>query len=183
MTSVVSRIAEEVAEPIARLSGTLFIKATFFVLALASAGASASLLTIALVMELETLTGSLYAMLIVGALYLFVAITLASAVVLWKWPDAYEASAPIGFTETPVKNGTQNREARNQPAPEMAHAFDRAAAPLLDLLHEQGMDRERLALAAGVSFAKELRPLPMMGAVLALGIALGHFARRRIDEP
>jgi hypothetical protein len=183
MTSLVSRIAEEAAVPIARLSGTLFIKAALFILALASAGASAALLTIALLMELEPLTGALYAMLIVGVLYLVVAIALASAVVLWKWPDMQEPAGPLGFAETPVKNGTQNRGARNPPAPEMAHAFDRAAAPLLDLLHEQGMDRERLALAAGVSFAKELKPLPMMGVVLALGIALGHFARRRIDEP
>jgi hypothetical protein len=180
MTSLLSRIAEDAAAPVARLSGTLFIKATFFVLALASAGASAALLTIALLMELEPLIGALYAMLIVGALYLVAAVALASAVVLWKWPNAHEAPAPLGFTETGVKKEGREPAARNQPAPEMAHAFDRAAAPLLDLLHEQGMDRERLVLAAGVGLAKELRPWPMIGAVLALGVALGHFTRQRI---
>jgi hypothetical protein len=57
--------------------------------------------------------------------------------------------------------------------------LDRLGTPVLELLREQGMERERLALAAGLTVAKELRPWMLVGLMVGLGIVVGHFAGRQ----
>lgn len=182
MNSLVARIAEDAAAPIERAGANLLIKVGLFVLALASFVASAIVLTVALYEVAERWWGSLDALVCVGGLYLIFAIVLSSTATLWgRGSNRSRTETSPGQAEgkpTARDASGQPRDTETQP-PDMAGAIDRATTPLLGLLREHGMERERLAVAAAATVAKELHPWTIVGLFLVLGMVVGHFARSR----
>ncbi|MGH6836660.1 MAG: hypothetical protein ACREC9_14235 [Methylocella sp.] len=49
-----------------------------------------------------------------------------------------------------------------------------AVAPVLDILRDAGLVRERLALAAGAEIAKQLHPFSLAALAIAAGSILGQ---------
>jgi hypothetical protein len=136
--------------------------------------------------------GRLQALLGIGGLYLAVAIGLSVAMSLSgrSSAEATSHSATVAASDEKVRPeplaatgpmGTAGSDniVSGQRDSETGRVLDRLAVPVLDLLREQGMERERIALAAGVMAAKELRPAMLVGLMVVVGIAIGRFIKRR----
>jgi uncharacterized membrane protein YqgA involved in biofilm formation len=59
-----------------------------------------------------------------------------------------------------------------------ANNIDETIALILDILHESGMERERLALAAGAEIAKQMRPFSLVVLALVAGFVIGRILKR-----
>jgi hypothetical protein len=193
LKSLLEGIAEDATAPIMKVGAALIVKATLSMLALTSAVAAAVFLTSAFHMLMEHLFGPLEALLAVGGLYLVITLAFALGFFLRERTSAREPAdvtrfsgmAQSGIGEAPTAAAVPAAAARPASAPaesETARALDRFAAPVLDLLHEQGMERERLALAAGVAAAKELRPWMLVGLMAVVGVVVGRLARHPGSE-
>ena len=66
---------------------------------------------------------------------------------------------------------------------EFANNIDETVAPFLDILKEAGMERERLALEAGVEVAKQLHPFSLVAVAMLAGIILGRILKRGNPPP
>lgn len=52
--------------------------------------------------------------------------------------------------------------------------IDRFTEPLLRILSSLGLRREQIAVLAGASIAKQLKPLPLLGAAIVAGFVIGR---------
>jgi hypothetical protein len=190
--SLIEGIASDAAAPIGQVGEQLLVKATLLALFLASSVVAAIFLTAALYSAMEELMGELGTLLGIGGLYLAVAIGFAVATYLSGRSSEEAAShaathagqrdekrrpAPPAATR-PLETADSDRTASEPRQSETGRAVERLAVPVLDLLREQGMERERLALAAGVTAAKELQPWMLVGLMMVVGVVIGHFTRR-----
>ncbi len=57
--------------------------------------------------------------------------------------------------------------------------IDRFIAPILGMLQNLGLRREQLAVLAGASMAKQLRPLPLVGVAIVAGFLVGRVWKGR----
>ena len=57
---------------------------------------------------------------------------------------------------------------------ERSTKIDQFIAPLLNVLQNLGLRREQLAVLAGASVAKQLRPVPLVGLAIIAGFLLGR---------
>jgi hypothetical protein len=196
--SLFEGIAEDAVAPIGQVGGALLVKAALLLLALVGVGVGAAFLTSALFIVVVEWLGRIEALLVVGGLYLAVAITFATFVFSQDQvgaPAAKRSATPkseaagkadgaasvartasLALATAGAGESTEARESGTGPA------LDRLATPMMELLHEQGMERERLALAAGLTVAKELRPWMLVGLMVALGVVMGHFARHQASS-
>lgn len=194
--SLIGGIAEQAAAPIGQIGSQLIVKATFVVLSLAGLAVGAVFLTSALYAAIEQWLGSFEAMLVVGGLYVALAVVFAIAAFVHGHgrsaaggPEQAVSGSEDDAESAPLVESGRTTEALGIGAIPgsrelgTGHALDRIAVPMLDLLREQGMERERLALAAGVMAAKELRPWMLVGLMVVMGVVLGQLAQRRLKTP
>lgn len=186
--------------PIGQIGGVLLVKAALLLLALVGVAVGAAFLTSALYLVVVDWLGRIEALLVVGGLYLAVAITFATFVLAQDQVGAPAAKRVAGPESTASGRAegaagvAQAKTARPSPATAGTRestevresgtgpALDRLATPMMELLHEQGMERERLALAAGLTVAKELRPWMLVGLMVAVGVVMGHFSRHQASS-
>ena len=64
-----------------------------------------------------------------------------------------------------------------------AQNIDEAVAPVLDVLRESGLERERIALAAGTEIAKQLHPFSVVGIAIVGGFFLGRILKQDNKTP
>ncbi len=183
--SLIEGIAEDATAPIAQIGGRLIVTAALSALAIVSAAAAAVFLTSALYTTVERVFGGLEAMLAVGGLYLVVAAGFAVAVFL-RSPARSSTAMQTSMEEgarmaaiAPLETARSDAAASGGRESELGRSLERLALPVLDLLREQGMERERVALAAAVMAAKEMRPWMLVGLSMVVGVAVGSFARTR----
>jgi hypothetical protein len=202
MKSLLEGLTEGAVTPIAEIGGRLVVTAALAALGVVCATVAVGFLTSGLYEIVERSLGDLVALLTVGVLYAGVAAAFA-VVVYRRGPvhgsdalrtdagkqdiahdiaqDFAPAPAPaLGSFETSRSTaadteaiGAENRES------EIGRVLERFAPPVLDLLQERGMHGERIALETAVAAAKELRPFMLVGLVMIMGAAVGHFARRQ----
>lgn len=181
----IEQAARDAVIPIGHLGARLLVRAELFLLAFGCLSVAGVFLAIALYMAIEPWAGTQYAVLVVGGLYLCVAVAFIVAAMVLKLPFEPTRTTATGPAVTgeavrlAAKPETEERVEALHENPDFARAIDQAAAPLLDLLRETGLDRERLGLIAGVACAKQLRPMTLVGIVFAVGIAAGHLWRRQ----
>ncbi|MGH6799940.1 MAG: hypothetical protein ACRECZ_00755, partial [Methylocella sp.] len=60
-----------------------------------------------------------------------------------------------------------------------ASNIDEAVAPILDILRDSGLDRERRALEAGTEIAKQLHPFSLAASAIVVGFILGRILTQR----
>ncbi|MGA7385711.1 MAG: hypothetical protein WBW81_13775 [Methylocella sp.] len=158
------------------MSARLFKKAALFLVAIGCLFVGSILLTIALFIFVQPLAGTAIAALGTGSLYLGAAgicIAVASRGRAEQATPAVAESNPM--TETKGISSTQKRA--------IGSNNDEAVAPILDVLREAGLERERLALEAGMDIAKRLHPFSLAALAIATGFILGRTLKQRIKLP
>ncbi|MGH6848981.1 MAG: hypothetical protein ACREDD_00780 [Methylocella sp.] len=132
---------------------------------------SAIFLTIAFFVFVQPLAGTAIAALGIGGFYLGVAIICIA--VASRESSRHSVPGALASGSTP--------EIKGNPTPRkvaFASNIDEAVAPVLDILRDAGLERERLALAAGTEIAKQLRPFSLAALAIAAGFILGRIWTR-----
>jgi hypothetical protein len=176
MNALISRLISDATAPVEQMSARLFKKAVLFLVAIGCLFVCSIFLTIALFIFVQPLVGTAIAALGTGSLYLGVAgicIAVASR-------DKAEQAAPAAAECDPM-TGTKGNASTQKLA--FGSNNDEAVAPILDFLRDAGLERERLALEAGMEIAKRLHPFSLAALAIAAGCILGRILKQRTSLP
>ena len=176
MNALINRLISEAAAPIEKKSARLFKKAVLFFVAMSCLFVGSIFLTFALFVFVQKLAGTAIAALGTGGLYLGVALTC----VVVASRERSRHSAPAAAESGPM---TETRETPPRPKLEFASNIDEAVAPVLDILRDAGLERERLALAAATEIAKQLHPISLASLAIVVGFILGRILMQRNITP
>lgn len=184
MNPLISRLAHEASQPLEDMLARLIKTAALVALAAGCAIAASVFLTIDLYLFIESRAGPLIAAAGVAGLYLFFALVFLLLALRRpaRAPVSDAAAAPI---MQPVKApfSAASLGAQAAPAqprnPAFAANIDAAVAPVLNVLRDSGLDKEALAIEAGVEVAKQLNPFSLMAFAVGAGVILGRTLRGR----
>jgi hypothetical protein len=171
MNALISRLISDAAAPVEQMSARLFKKAVLSLVAIGCLFVCSIFLTIALFIFVQPLAGTLIAALGTGSLYLAVAgicFVVASR-------DRGDQAAPAAAVSDPMTEMKGNSSTQKLA---FASNNDEAVAPILDFLREAGLERERLALEAGMEIAKRLHPFSLVALAVAAGFVLGRILKQ-----
>lgn len=173
MNAQLSRLISSATVPIEEMTARLMKSAALVSTALVCFIVGAALLTAALFVYVQRLLGTAMTALAIGILYLGVAGILIIFVALRRSrkPQTVADLARVGHTA-------------DYPPPErlaFARSIDEAAAPILGVLRQEGLERERLALAAGAEIAKQLHPFSLLAFATVAGLVLGRIIKQRAE--
>ncbi|MGI8567683.1 MAG: hypothetical protein ACR2KT_00615 [Methylocella sp.] len=158
------------------MSARLFKKAVLIFVAISCLFVGAILLTIALFVLVQPLVGTAIAALGTGGLYLGVAIIC----IIVASRDGGDQAAPAALASGPIPE-TQGNPTSQKRA--FATNIDEAVAPILDVLRDSGLDRQRRALEAGAEIAKQLHPFSLAALAIVAGFILGRILTQRNTTP
>jgi hypothetical protein len=177
MNSLIKRIAQDAAEPFERLSAGFLRKATLFLLGLSGLLVSFVFLTIALNDFLRSLAGTEIAF-IVGGIYSSLALISLTfvGIAMRRAPESGEGT-PVA-TNVKAAGEAMAKMPSDEPR-EFARQIDDIVAPILDVLRDEGLERERATLVAGAAIAKELKPLMGVAFAIITGFIAGRSFRAR----
>ena len=173
MSSLVNGLARDAAEPFERLGARFLRQGALFIFSLACLLVSLVFLTIALNDFLQARAGTEIAALSIGGAYLSLAfISLAVVGVAMR-------DTPDSGQETPIAPrvkvaGEETAPMQSNAPSEFARQIDDVVAPILGVLRDAGLERERAALLAGAAIAKELKPLTGVAVAIVTGFILGR---------
>ena len=176
MNALISRLISNATAPVEQMSARLFKKAVLSLVAIGCLFVCSIFLTIALFIFVQPLVGTVIAALGTGSLYLGVA---GICIVVASRDGAGQA------TPAASESGPMIEPKGNSSTQKLAFASnnDEAVAPILDFLREAGLERERLALEAGMEIAKRLHPFSLAALAIAAGIILGRVLKQRNITP
>jgi hypothetical protein len=175
MNALISRLISDATAPVEQMSARLFKKAVLFLVAIGCLFVCSIFLTIALFIFVQPLVGTVIAALGTGSLYLGVAGICIAVASRGKEQAAPAAAECEPMTETKGNSSTQKLA--------FASNNDEAVAPILDFLREAGLERERLALEAGMEIAKRLHPFSLAALAIVAGFILGRIVKQRTSLP
>ena len=171
MNALISRLISDATAPVEQMSARLFKKAALLLVAIGCLFVCSVFLTIALFIFVQPLAGTAIAALGTGSLYLGVAGTCIVVASRGRAEQAAPAEAESGpMTEMKGNSSTQKLA--------FASNNDEAVARILDFLREAGLERERLALEAGMEIAKRLHPFSLVALAVAAGFVLGRILKQ-----
>jgi uncharacterized membrane protein YccC len=188
MNPFINRLVSEATTPIGDMSTRLFKMAVLYFLTMSCLFAGTVFLTIAFFEVLQPLEGYTGAALAVGGLYL-VAALICIVVIAREKPRHTGQTDVTGLQATAARMEDKPMPPRQSAV--FADKIDETVVPLLGILRDAGMERERLALEAGTEIVKKLNPLALIvvaaltGVVLARAVDRDHFSRRmnKAHEP
>ena len=172
MNALISRLIGDAAAPVEQMSARLFKKAVLSLVAIGCLFVCSIFLTIALFIFVQPLAGTLIAALGTGSLYLGVA-GICFVVASRDRADQATPAAAVSDPMTEMKGNSSTQKLA------FASNNDEAVAPILDFLREAGLERERLALEAGMEIAKRLHPFALVALALAAGCILSQSLTQR----
>ena len=117
-------------------------------------------LTSAFDLWIASLAGPIVGALAVAGLYFGIGLT--AALLAMRSGRTAQKSAEAPATADEAEQGSRGAQ------------IDRFTAPLLNILQNLGLRREQLAVLAGASVAKQLRPIPLVGLAIVAGFLLGR---------
>jgi hypothetical protein len=168
MNALINRLISDAAAPI---GARLFKRAVLFFVAMGCLFVGSIFLTIALFVFVQPFVGTAIAAFGAGSLYLGVA---GICIVIASRDGAEQATlaaATSGPTTEPKRNSSTQKLA-------FASNIDEAVAPVLEILRDAGLDRERLALAAGTEIAKQLHPFSLAALAVVAGFIVGRILKQ-----
>jgi hypothetical protein len=171
MNALISRLISDAAAPVEQMSARLFKKAVLSLVAIGCLFVCSIFLTIALFIFVQPLAGTLIAALGTGSLYLAVA-GICFVVASRDRGDQATPAAAVSDPMTEMKGNSSTQKLA------FASNNDEAVAPILDFLREAGLERERLALEAGMEIAKRLHPFSLVALAVAAGFVLGRILKQ-----
>ncbi|MGQ0444269.1 MAG: hypothetical protein ACT4O2_03845 [Beijerinckiaceae bacterium] len=154
------------------MSTRLFKKAALIFVAMSCVFAGAIFLTIALFVFVQPLAGTAIAAVGTGGLYLGVAII--CVVILSR--DSKGQAAPAAVASSPLPETLGHPTSQNRA---LANNIDETVAPVLEILRDSGLDRERRVLEAGASIAKQLHPFSLAALAIVTGFILSRVLKQR----
>ncbi|MGH6841802.1 MAG: hypothetical protein ACREDV_06875 [Methylocella sp.] len=172
------------AERIERFGAQLLRRGAVFIFGVLCLLVSLAFMTVALNEFLRSMAGSKIAALSIGGAYLCFALISLSFVgtgVRSKpesdvgIPAAAKGRTLVGETTL----GNEAPEIQSAERKEFARQIDDIVAPVLDVLRDGGLERERAALVAGAAITKELSPLMGAAFAIAAGFILGRTLGQR----
>jgi hypothetical protein len=172
MSRLISRLVSQATAPVGEMSTRLFKKAALIFVAMSCVFVGTIFLTIALFVFVQPLAGTAIAAVGTGGLYLGVAII--CIVIMSR--DSRGQAAPAAVASGPIPETKGNPTSQNRA---LANNIDEAVAPILDILRDSGLDRERRALEAGASFAKQLHPFSLVVLAIIAGFILSRVLNQR----
>jgi hypothetical protein len=167
MNALISRLISDATAPVEQMSARLFKKAVLSLVAIGCLFVCSIFLTIALFIFVQPLVGTVIAALGTGSLYLGVA-GICFVVASRDRGDQATPAAAVSDPMTEMKGNSSTQKLA------FASNDDEAIAPILDFLREAGLERERLALEAGMEIAKRLHPFSLVALAVAAGFVLGR---------
>ncbi|QBR71817.1 hypothetical protein CU048_11635 [Beijerinckiaceae bacterium] len=173
MNRVISQLISDATAPIGEMSARLFKKAALFFLAMGFLFFSVVFLTIALFVFLQAWLGSAIAALSVGGVFLAAALICLLVALRDKSP----ASPSVAAAATAPRRESPEKPPRQKLV--FSENIDESVAPILDILQEAGLERERLALQAGTEIAKQLQPFSLVAFAIVAGFIFGRILKQR----
>ncbi len=177
MNSLIKGLAR--AEPFERFGARRLRRGAVFIIGLFSLLVSLVFMTLALNDFLRTRVGTEIAALSIGGAYLCIALISLAFVgtAMRSKPESVDGT-PVGTKVKTVAGetalGKEPAEVQSVEPKTFARQIDDLVAPVLDVLHDGGLERERAALVAGAAITKELRPLMGAAFAIAAGFVLGR---------
>jgi hypothetical protein len=172
MNALISRLISDATAPVEQMSARLFKEAVLFLVAIGCLFVCSIFLTIALFIFVQPLAGTALAALGTGSLYLVVA---GICILVASRDRTDHATSPTPESD-PIPE-TQGNSSTQKLA--VASNDEEVVAPILDFLRDAGLERERLALEAGMDIAKRLHPFSLVALAIAAGIILGRILEQR----
>ncbi|MGH6935866.1 MAG: phage holin family protein [Methylocella sp.] len=172
MNVLISRLISSATAPVEQMSARLFKKAALLLVAIGCLFVCSIFLAIALFIFVQPLTGTAIAALGTGSLYLVA----AGICILVASRDRADRASPAAPEPGPVTETLGNSSTQKLA---FASNNDEAVAPILDFLRDAGLERERLALEAGMDIAKRLHPFSLVALAIAAGFILGRILEQR----
>jgi len=179
MNRMINRLVSEATAPIEAMSTRLFKEAVLIFLGINCLFVGAIFLTIALFVFLRPLIGNVEDALCVAGLYLAAAIVCVYFYARATTGKSRQAAASL----MEEKDNMPPATAAYAQKAEFANNIDETVAPILDILRESGMERERLTLEAGAEIAKQLHPFSLVAFATVAGIIFGRILTRGNAPP
>jgi hypothetical protein len=178
MSSMIKGLARDAAEPFEQLGARFMRQGALFIFGLACLLVSLVFLTVALNDFLQTRAGTEVAALSIGGAYLSLAFIslVVVGVGLRETPDSGQETTIAPRVEAA---GEETAPVPSNAPSEFARQIDDVVAPILGVLRNAGLERERAALLAGAAIAKELKPLTGVAFALVTGFILGRKLHER----
>jgi len=176
MSSLLKGLARDAAEPLEELGARLLRQGALFIFGLACLLVSMVFLTIALNDFLQARAGTEIAALSIGGAYLGLAF-ISLAVVRVAMRDTPDSGRETTVASRVEAAGEEMAPMQSNATSEFASQIDGIVEPILGVLHDAGLHRERATLVAGAAIAKKLKPLPGAAFALVAGFVLGRTLR------
>jgi hypothetical protein len=173
MNALINRLISDATAPMEKMSARLFKKAVLFFVAMSCLFVSSIFLTIAFFAFVQPLAGTAIAALGTGGVYLGVALIC----IVFASRGRSRHSAPAAAASGPMTETERNRLAQKLA---FSSNIDETVAPILDILRDAGLERERLALAAGTEIARQLHPFSLVALAIVVGFILGRILKQRV---
>jgi hypothetical protein len=177
MTSVIKRLADDAAEPFERLGTQLLRRGASLIVGIACLVVSLVFLTAALNNFLQNVVGPEIATLCVGGIYL------CAAILLFIFAAIGLQESSVSNQENPhplpITSKVEQPPSQPQGESEFTRQIDGIIAPVLNVLRDAGLERERAMLVAGSAITKELTPLTGVVFAVVAGFLLGRGLRTR----
>ncbi len=185
MNPLISRLAHEASAPLEDMLQRLIKTAALVALAAGCAVAASVFLTIDLYLYLEGRAGPLVAAAAIAGVYVVCALIFLLLALRRQAPaplraEAPPAPAPAAATFAAASVGAQAAPVKPPRNPAFAANIDAAVTPVIGVLREAGMQKEVLAIEAGVEVAKQLNPLSLIVFAAGAGVILGRTLRGRV---
>ena len=157
------------------MSARLFKFAALFFVTVSLLFVGATFLAIGLFVFVQSFAGTALAALVTSVIYLGAA-GICIFVALRERPGEETAA---------VESGPMTKATSTPPPQRLGFAqnIDETVAPILDVLRESGLERERIALAAGAEIAKQLHPFSMVAFATVAGFFLGRILKQDNKTP
>jgi hypothetical protein len=184
MNPFITQLAHQASAPLEDMVARLIRVGALIALAAGSAIAASVFLTIDLYLFVESRWGSLIAAASVGGGYLVLAVILL--LIALRRPtrqtalDAAPETAPRATLLQPLAAASVGHSTAIAPLPRntvLAANIDAAVEPVVNVLRDAGLEKEVLAIEAGVEVAKQLNPLWLVAFAVSAGIAVGRALR------
>ncbi len=153
-----------------------FLKfAALYFIAVSLLFVGATFLAIGLFAFVQSFAGTVIAALVTAGLYLGTA-----GICIFVASRERPSQAPTAAESGPM---TQGKATSPPQRLGFAQNIDEAVAPILDVLRESGLDRERIALAAGTEIAKQLHPFSVVAFAIVAGFFLSGVLKQNNKTP
>ncbi|HUI21136.1 MAG TPA: phage holin family protein [Methylocella sp.] len=169
MNRLFNRLISEAIAPVEEMSTRLLKRAVLFFSAMGALLISAAFLTLALFDFVQPLEGNAAAALTLGGLYL-VGAAICIFFAIRQGPREKERAKPALVEEDKQRFSPERAE--------FATRIDEAIAPILGVLEDAGMERERVAIQSGAELAKQLHPFSLVAFAVFAGLLVARVIPR-----